>query len=65
MKPNTKNKENLILSIRINFLCFISKLSFFIFSFFNVIIISCDKAKFFINVSMNFAINVEYKVWGI
>ena len=64
MNANTKNKMNLILSVSNNFLYFLSK-SFFDFSCFKTIIISWDNAKFFINISNNFAINVEYNVWGI
>ena len=61
MKANIKNKINLILSIRNNLLCFFSKF-FFTFSCFKIIIVSCDNAKFLINISIIFAINVEYKV---
>ena len=64
MKANIKKKVNLILSVRINFLYLFSKF-IFIFSCFNSIIISCVNDKFFINVSINFPINVEYNVWGI
>jgi len=64
MKAKIKNKINLILSIRNNFLCFTSNF-FFAFSCFKITIVSCDKAKFFIKISINFAINVEYNVCGI
>ena len=64
MKPNTKNKENLIFNVRNNFLYLYSKFVF-IFSCFNETIISWDSAEFLINESINFAINVEYNAWGI
>ena len=64
MKVDKKKYINLSLTVRNIFLFFLSKF-FLILSCFNSIIISCDNAKFLINISINFPINVEYIVWGI
>ena len=64
MKAITKNKKNLKFNVRNNFLCLLSKF-FFILICFNSMIVSFVNDKFFINVSINFAINVEYNVCGI
>ena len=64
MKVDKKKYINLNLSVRNNFLCFLSKF-FFTLTCFSPVIISCDNAKYLINESINFPINVEYNVWGI
>ena len=64
IKLDIKNNINLILSIRNN-LFFIFGKFFLLFICFNSTILSCDKAKLLINVSINLEIKVEYAIWGI
>ena len=56
IKLNTKNNINLILRIY-NVLVYFSFIVFFSFSCFSSTILSCDKARVLINVSINFEIN--------